>query len=100
MRFQLGFFNASASVQDWALLLDGVSIATFTLQPNTGTPRYVNIDIADGKSAEVTVDTATGNAAAKLTNNGGTLRLTSHTPNEFRLDQETRSQYLVTCTLA
>jgi hypothetical protein len=99
-KYMLGFFNSSASKQDWALFLDGTSVATFSLDAGKGTPKYVAVDFEDGDVLDMTVDTTDQNATAKLTRTGDKLKLTSVTPNEWTLDQETGTQYLVTCKLS
>jgi hypothetical protein len=99
VKFAIGFWNGSTSEQDWSLFLDDVSVATMKLKSQTGSGKYVNIELDDGKDVQVTVG-ATGNAAAKLTRKGDKLVISSFTPKEWELEQETGTQYVLKCTLA
>jgi len=99
MKFMLGFFNDSSSTQDWAVFLDEVSIATFQLKAKEGSKNWVPVEMKNGDRVRITVS-ANGDAAADLTLTGSKLVLSSHTPNEWRLDQETGTQYTVYCLLA
>jgi hypothetical protein len=99
MEFLLGFFNDSASPQDWIIRLDGVSIAQFSLAAHTGTPKYVKVTMKEGDKVEMSVTTQ-GFASADLTRTGDKLVLSSKTPKEWNLEQETKDQYLVKCKLA
>ena len=94
--FRLGFVNESTSDQDWSLYLDQTSIPTFTLKAGKGSSKYVPVELDDGENVQINV-TANNIATAKLTKNGDSLVLTSDTPNEWNLNQETGDQYVVNC---
>ena len=99
MKYTLGFVNRSRSTQDWAIYLDKVSIAQFSL-PADGGSKYVPVEMKVGDEIAVTVS-ADQTAAATLTvNDKGKLILTSHTPRVWDLEQETGTQYVLYCTLS
>lgn len=101
MKYSLGFFNRSAVSQHYLVRFDDISIADFTLPANTGSKKYVTVDVPDGGKVQISVDTPTpGFAAADLVAKSGKLTLDSKTPKEWELEQETGTQYVLYCILS
>ncbi|QFZ17776.1 hypothetical protein [Saccharothrix syringae] len=99
MKFKLGFTNLSGTAtQSWALFLDGVSVATFTLQPGNSTSKYVTVEMKTGDKIQMTADGA-HTAAGSLDLAGDKLILNSVTPKEWNLEQEAKDQYVVQCKI-